>query len=76
MFHFGVDSHSFTQEPQLDFTSLASPKGEMGSPFSWYSFLKIPRSNTLCFGEPAHAKLNHEPTLAKLNQEPTLAKIK
>ena len=27
MFHFGVDSHSFTKEPQHDFTSLASPKG-------------------------------------------------
>ena len=75
MFHFGVDSLSFTKEPQHDFTSLASPKGEMESPFSWNCFLKSPRSSTLCFGEPTLAKLNHEPTLAKLSQEPTLTKI-
>ena len=68
MFQFGVVSHSFTKEPQHDFTSLASPKGEMESPFSWNSFLKSPRSSTLCFGEPKLAKLNQEPTLAKLNQ--------
>ena len=68
MFHFGVDSHSFTKEPQHDFTSLASPKGEMESPFRWNRFLKSPRSSTLCFGEPTLAKLNQEPTLAKLNQ--------
>ena len=48
MFHFGVVSHSFTKEPQHDFTCLASPKGEMESPFSWNSFLKSPRSSTLC----------------------------
>ena len=47
----------------------------MESPFSWNSFLKSPRSSTLCFGEPTLAKLNHEPTPAKLNQEPRLAKI-
>ena len=63
MFHFGVDSHSFTKEPQHDSTSLASPKGEMESPFSWNSFLKSPRSTTLCFGEPTLAKLNHEPMI-------------
>ena len=68
MFHFGVDSHSFTKEPQHDFTSLASTKGELESPFSWISFLKSPRSSTLCSGEPTLAKLNQETTLAKLNQ--------
>ena len=68
MFHFGVDSHPFTKEPQHDFTCLASLKGEMESPFSWNSFLKSPRSSTLCFGEPTLAKLNQEPTLAKINQ--------
>ena len=68
MFHFGVVSHSFTKEPQHDFTSLASPKGEMESPFRWNSFLKSPRSSTLCFGEPTLVKLNQEPTLAKINQ--------
>ena len=40
----------------------------MGSPFSWNSFLKSPRSSTLCFGEPTLAKLNQEPTLAEINQ--------
>ena len=75
MFHFSVDSHSFTKEPQHDFTSLASPKGEMECPFSWYRFLKSQRSSTLCFAKPTLAKLNHEPTHVKLNQEPTLANI-
>ena len=60
MFHFGVISHSFTKETEHDFTSLASPKGEMESPFSWNSFLKSPRSSTLCFGEPTLANLNQE----------------
>ena len=68
MFQFGVDSHSFTKDPQHDFSSLASPKGEIESPFSWNSFLKSPRSSTLCFGEPTIAKLNEEPTVAKINQ--------
>ena len=68
MFHFGVFSHSFTKEPQHDFTSLASPKGEMESPFCWNSFLKSLRSSTLFFGEPTLAKLNQEPTLSKINQ--------
>ena len=68
MLHFGVVSHSFTKEPQHDFISLASPKGEMESPFSWNSFLKSPRSITLCFGEPTLAKPNQEPTLVKINQ--------
>ena len=67
-FHLGFASHSFTEEPQHDFTSLASPKGERESPFSWNSFLKSPRSSTLYFGEPTLAKLNQEPTLAKINQ--------
>ena len=40
----------------------------MESPFSWNSFLKSPRSSTLCFGEPTLGKLNQEPTLAKINQ--------
>ena len=73
MFHFGVVSHSFTKEPH--FTSLASPKGEMERPFSWNSFLKSPRSSTLCFGEPTPAKINQEPTLAKINQVKLLCEI-
>ena len=69
MVQFGVDSHSLTKEPQHEFTSTASPKKEIESPFCWNSFLKIPSSSTLCFGEPILAELNHEPTLGKLNQE-------
>ena len=76
MFHFGVVSHSFTKEPEHDSTSLASPKGEMESPFSWNRFLKSPRSSTLCFGEPTLAMLNQEPTLAKINQVKFLCETK
>ena len=68
MFHFGVVSLSFTKEPKHDFTSLASPEGEMESLFSWNSFLKSPRSSTLCFGELTLAKLNQELTVVKINQ--------
>ena len=52
----------------------------MKSTFSWTSFYKIHTSNTLCFGEPTHGKLNQvkllcssksstlcDPALAKLN---------
>ena len=88
MFHFGVDSHSFTKEPQHDLYSLASPNGEMKSSFSWTSLFKSPTSGTLCSGEPTLGKLNQvkllcsptsstlcHPTLAKLNHEPTLEKL-
>ena len=64
-----------------DLPSLASPKGEMKSSFSWSS----PTSSTLWFGEPTLGKLNQDklvcsptsstlchPTLAKLNQETQL----
>ena len=63
-------------------SSLASPKGEMKSSFSWTNFFKSPTSSTLCFGEPTLRKLNQvkflcnptsytlcDPTLGKLNQE-------
>ena len=65
-----------------DLSSLAPPKGEMKSSFSWTSLFKSPTSSTLCFGEPTLGKLNQikllcsissstlwDPTLAKLNQE-------
>ena len=61
-----------------DLPSLAPPKGEMKSSFSW-------TSSTLCFGEPTLGKLNQvkllcsissrtlwDPTLAKSNQETEL----
>ena len=38
MFHFGVDLLYPTTRPQHDLPSLASPKGEMASSFSWTSF--------------------------------------
>ena len=40
MFHSGVDFLYSTTEPQHDLPSLASPKGEMASSFSWTS--KVP----------------------------------
>ena len=68
-----------------DLSSLASPKGEMKSQFSWTNLFKSPTSSTLCFGEPALGKLKQvkllcsptsitlwDPTLAKLYQETEL----
>ena len=58
MFHFGVDLLHSTQGTQHDLSSLASPKGEMTSTFSWTSFFKSPTSSSLCFGDPTLAKIN------------------
>ena len=68
-----------------DLSSLAPPKGEMKSSFSWTSLFKSPTSSTLCFGEPTLGKLNQtmllcsissrtiwDPTVAKSNQETEL----
>ena len=65
-----------------DLSSLAAPKGEMTSTFSWPNPFKSSTSSTLCFGEPTLGKFNQvkllcsstsstlcDPTLAKLNQE-------
>ena len=41
-----------------DLSSLAPPKGEMKSSFSWTSLFKSPTSSTLCFGEPTLGNLN------------------
>ena len=64
--------------PKHDLSSLAPPKGEMKSSFSW-------TSSTLCFGEPTLGKLNQvkllcsilsrtlcDLALAKFNQESEL----
>ena len=51
MFHFGVDLLQSTTEPQHDLPSLASPKWEMASSFSWTRLFKSPTSSTLCFGD-------------------------
>ena len=58
MFHFGVDLLHSTTEPQHDLPSLASPKGEIASSFSWTSFFKSPTSSTLWFGDPTLTKLD------------------
>ena len=57
-------------------SSLAPPKEEMKSCFSWTSLFKSPTSSTLCFGEPTLGKLCSlssstlwDATLANLNQE-------
>ena len=41
-----------------DLSSLAPPKGEMKSSFSWTSLFKSPSSSSLCFGKPTLGKLN------------------
>ena len=58
MFYFGVDLLYSTTEPQHDLPSLAPPKGEMVSSFSWTSFFQNPTSSTLCFGDSTLAKCN------------------
>ena len=42
---------------KLDPSSLAPPKGEMESSFSWTHLFKNPTSSSLCFGEPTLRKL-------------------
>ena len=72
-------------QSQHDLSSLAPPKGEMKSSFSWTSLFKSPTSSTLCFAEPTLGKLNQvkllcsissstlwDPTLTKSNQETEL----
>ena len=70
---------------KLDLSSLAPPKGEVESSFSWTYPFKSPTSSTLCIGEPTPRNLNKiklscnpisstlcEFTLRKLNQETEL----
>ena len=73
---------ALVERDKLDLSSLALPKGEMESSFSWTYPFKSPTSSTLCFGEPTLRKLNQvkllsnpisstvcDFTLGKLNQE-------
>ena len=73
----GYITHSL-HIPKHDLSSLAPPKGEMKSSFSW-------TSSTLCFGEPTFGRLTQvkllcsitsrtlwQPTLEKSNQETVL----
>ena len=57
--------------PKHDLSSLAPPKGEIESSFSW-------TSSTLCFGEPTLGKLTQVKLLCSITSrtlwEPTLAK--
>ena len=39
------------ERDKLDPSSLAPPKGEMESSFSWTYLFKSPTSSTLCFGD-------------------------
>ena len=77
-----VTSTALGKRCKLDLSSLAPPKGEMGSSFSWTYLFKSPTSSTLCFGEPTLRKLTQvkllcnpisstlcDFTLGKLNQE-------
>ena len=44
--------YNLAKSDKHDLSSLAPPKGEMKSSFSWTSLLKSPTSSTLCFSEP------------------------
>ena len=73
---------ALVERDKRDLSSLAPPKGEMESSFSWTYLFKSPTSSTLCFGEPTLRKLNQvkllcnpissslcDFTLGNLNQE-------
>ena len=73
---------ALVERNKLDPSSLAPPKGEMESSFSWTYLFKSPTSSTLCFVEPTLRKLNQvkllcnpissnqcDFKLGKLNQE-------
>ena len=47
---------ALVERDKLDPSSLAPPKGEMESSFSWTYLFKSPTSSTLCFGEPTLRK--------------------
>ena len=58
MFHCGDDYLCPSKGTLHDLPSLASPKGEMASSFSWASLFESPTSSTLCLGATTLAKLN------------------
>ena len=77
-----VTPTALVERDKLDLSSLAPPKGDMESSFSWTYPFKSPTSSTLCFGEHTLRKLNQikllcspisstlcDFTLGKLNQE-------
>ena len=50
-----------------NFSSLAPPKQERKSSFSWTCLFKSPTSSTLCFREPTLGKLNQVKLLCSLS---------
>ena len=73
---------ALVERDKFDPSSLAPPKREMESSFSWTYLFKSSTSSTLCFGEPTLRKLNQvkllcnptsstlcDFTLGKLNRE-------
>ena len=73
---------ALVERDKLELSSLAPPKGEMESSFSWTYPFKSPTSSTLCFCEPTLIKLYQikllcnpisstlcDFTLGKINQE-------
>ena len=58
---------ALVERDKLDPSSLAPPKGEMESSFSWTYLFKSPAPSTLCCGEPTLRKL----TQVKLLFNPT-----
>ena len=58
---------NFAQSDQHSLSSLAPPKGEMKSSFSWTSLFKSRTSSTLCFGEATLGKLNKVKLLCSLS---------
>ena len=57
---------ALVERDKLDPSSLAPPKGEMESSFSWTYLFKSPTSSTLCFFEPTLRKLNQVKLLCNL----------
>ena len=54
-------------QSQHDPSSLAPPKVETKSSFSWTSLFKSSTSSTLCFGEPTLGKLNQDKLLCSIS---------
>ena len=57
-FHLCVGSPHPTKAPKHDLPSLAPPKREMSSSFSWTNHFKSPTSRPLCLDDPVLETLN------------------
>ena len=65
-------TRALVERDKIDLSSLAPPKREMESSFSWTYPFKSPTSSTLCFGEPTLRKLNEIKLLCNPYQASTL----